>query len=66
MKSIAILTAWSALVSVILYCVFSPEHAVMSQSPMAAMSLGVIGLGLCMESKKHLAPVHVAVEDEAR
>ena len=59
MKTIGILSAWAALVCVIVYCVFSPENGVMFQNPMAAMSLGVIGLGLCMESKKTLSPVRV-------
>jgi hypothetical protein len=56
MKTIAILTAWAVLAAVILFAVLVPVNAVMFQNPLAALSLGVIGLGLCMESKKHLAP----------
>lgn len=62
MKTFAIISAWAALASVILYCVFSPQDGVMFQGPMAALSLGVIGLGLCKESHKQLAVVRVKSE----
>ncbi len=53
MKSFGILLAWAALCGVIVYGVMSPEHGLMFQNPLAAMSLGMVGLGLCLESRKH-------------
>lgn len=64
MKSFAILTAWTLLVGVIIHSVFSPQNGVMFQSPLAALSLGIIGLGLCMESKKQLVAVRVRSDDQ--
>jgi hypothetical protein len=54
MKLFGILLAWCALSAVIIYGVMSPEHGLMFKNPLAAMSLGLIGLGLCMESHKQL------------
>lgn len=54
MKRIGILLAWAALVGVVVYGVMSPEHGLMFKNPLAAMSLGMVGLGLCMESIKQI------------
>ena len=47
MKSIAIIIAWAIAAAVILYAAVNPHNGIVWQSPMSALGVGLIGLGLC-------------------
>ncbi len=48
--------AWAVASLTIVYAAFNPESGVAYQSPGAALSIGLIGLGLCLEGRKRLGP----------
>ena len=56
MKPILTIVAWTFISLVIVYLAVNPDSGVIYASPTAALGVGLIGLGLCMEAKKRLAP----------
>lgn len=60
MKSALTLIAWAFVATVILFAAVNPNGGVAFQSPMAAIGLGMIGLGICMETRKKLLPLATA------
>lgn len=54
MKSVLTLAAWLFVSVVIVYAAANPESGVIFQSPMAALGVGLIGLGLCKQTRDHL------------
>jgi len=56
MKSFLATLALTALCAVVLISALHPERGVLFQSPGAALGLGLVGLGLCMEARKRLGP----------
>ncbi len=55
MKQICQLVAWAVVSLLIVYAAFNPHNGVAYQSPMSALGIGMIGLGLCMNGRKRLA-----------
>lgn len=56
MKPILTIAAWTFISLVIVYAAVNPDSGVIHMSPTAALGVGLIGLGLCMEAKKRLTP----------
>jgi hypothetical protein len=52
MKTIVNLIVWTIVATVIVYAAVSPENGVIFKSPGAALAVGVIGLGLCLDAKQ--------------
>lgn len=55
MKSILTVVAWTFVSLVIVHLAVNPDTGVVHASPTAALGVGLIGLGLCMEARKRLA-----------
>lgn len=55
MKSLAQFTAWTFVAGIILFAALNPSNGVIFQSPGAAVGIGLIGLGMCMEARKKMA-----------
>ncbi len=55
MKPILIIMAWAFVSIVIVYAVANPNGGVVYNSPLAALGIGLIGLGLCKDARKRLA-----------
>ena len=53
MKQFTHITAWTFVTTIVTYAAVQPDSGVIYQSPLACLGLGLIGLGLCMESRKH-------------
>lgn len=47
MKSFLSLIAWLCIAAVIVYAAAQPGGGVVYQSPMGALGIGLIGMGLC-------------------
>ena len=54
MKAILLLIAWASLAAAVLYMTIHPQSGVIYQSPMTAIGLGLIGLGLCKHAREQL------------
>jgi hypothetical protein len=52
MKGIIRFSAWAFVAAAVLYLALNPQTGVIYQSPMSALGLGMIGLGICMEMRK--------------
>ncbi len=52
MKSFAQFAAWAFVAGIILFAALNPTSGVIFQSPGAAIGIGLIGLGMCMEARK--------------
>lgn len=59
MRTLGILLAWSVPVGVILYAALSPDGGVVFHSPMTALGIGMIGLGMCLEARRRLLAASV-------
>ena len=55
MKSILTVVALTFVSLVIVYLAVNPDSGVVHASPTAALGVGLIGLGLCMEARKRLS-----------
>lgn len=55
MKQILQLVAWSTISLLIVYAAFNPVNGVAYQGPMAAIGIGMIGAGLCIEGRKRMS-----------
>jgi len=55
MKNTAQFVAWTFVAGIIVFAALNPATGVIFQSPGAAVGLGLIGLGLCMEARKKMA-----------
>ena len=55
MKNTAQFVAWTFVAGIIVFAALNPTSGVIFQSPSAAVGLGLIGLGLCMEARKKMA-----------
>lgn len=55
MKSFAQFVAWAFVAGIILFAALNPTSGVIFQSPGAAVGIGLIGLGICMEARKKMA-----------
>ena len=55
MKQFTHITAWTLVTIIVTYAAVQPDTGVIYQSPLACLGLGLIGLGLCMESRKRAA-----------
>jgi hypothetical protein len=55
MKTMMSLIAWTIAAVVIVYAAVAPDNGVIFQSPGAALAVGVIGLGLCLDAKQRRA-----------
>lgn len=54
MKSALNILAWSFAVTALVYCVVGPGGGVLYGNPLACVGVGLIGLGLCMDSRRRL------------
>jgi hypothetical protein len=61
MKTMAKLTAWAFVGTVILYASLNPDGGVLFQGPMAALGLGLVGLGILLETKQRRARAAAAL-----
>lgn len=61
MKSMLNTLAWAFAVSVVVYAAVGPGMGVLYGNPLACLGVGLIGLGLCVDSRRRL----VAVKAEA-
>lgn len=57
--------AWSFAVAVVAYIAVGPGVGVLHGNPLACLGAGLIGLGLCMDSRRRLVAVRVS-RDERR
>jgi hypothetical protein len=48
--------AWAVIGGTILHLALNPDSGVIFRSPATALALGMIGLGLCLEARKHANP----------
>ena len=56
MKPILTIATWALVSLVIIYAAVNPDSGLIHMSPTAALGVGLIGLGLCMEARKRLTP----------
>jgi hypothetical protein len=61
MKTMLNTMAWGFAVTVVVYAAVGPGMGVLYGNPLACLGVGLIGLGLCIESRRRL----VAVKAEA-
>ena len=54
MKSALNILAWSFAVSVVVYAAVGTGAGVLYGNPLACVGVGLIGLGLCMDSRRRL------------
>jgi hypothetical protein len=54
MKSILTVAAWTLVTLIIIYVAVNPQSGIIYTSPSAALGVGLIGMGLCMEARKRL------------
>jgi hypothetical protein len=60
-----LLAAWAAAAAAIVVAAVHPESGVAWDSPLAAASLGAVGLGLCLHARQqHVNALHTQ-DDEA-
>lgn len=52
MKSFLSLIAWLCIAAVIVYAATQPDGGVVYQSPMGALGIGLIGLGMCKKMSR--------------
>ncbi len=57
MKRALNMTAWSFAVFTVVYLAIGPGVGVLYGNPLACLGVGLIGLGLCMESRRKLVAV---------
>ena len=57
MKSMLNTVAWGFAVSVVVYAAVGPGMGVLYGNPLACLGVGLIGLGLCMDSRRRLVAV---------
>jgi hypothetical protein len=60
MKTIFNRLAWAFAVTVVVYAAVGPGMGVLYGNPMACLGVGLIGLGLCVESRRRLVAVKAA------
>lgn len=51
MKSLAVLVLWGAFSAGVLYALLAPDSGLLFSSPGAALGVGLIGAGLCLNSR---------------
>ena len=54
-KTIVNMSAWTAALGVVIYIVVGHESAIFIANPLACLGTGMIGLGLCIHTRKKLA-----------
>jgi hypothetical protein len=54
MKAFAHLLAWGFVVTVLIYAVVNPQSGLVYHSPGAMLSVGMIGLGLCIQARQKM------------
>lgn len=64
MKGLLQTTAWAAGIVVIVLAALSPDGGVMYHSPMAAASMGLIGLGLIKRARERAGLVATDAEPQ--
>ncbi|GAB4107922.1 MAG: hypothetical protein Kow00105_12450 [Phycisphaeraceae bacterium] len=57
MKRALNMVAWSFAVLMVVYLAIGPGVGVLYGNPLACLGVGLIGLGLCMESRRKLVTV---------
>lgn len=60
MKTVLNRLAWGFAVTVVVYAAVGPGMGVLYGNPLACLGVGLIGLGLCMESRRKLIAVKAA------
>jgi len=61
MKSILHSLAWGFAVTVVVYAAVGPGMGVLYGNPLACLGVGLIGLGLCMDSRRKLVAAKAAL-----
>lgn len=61
MKSILNSLAWGLAVAVVAYAAVGPGMGVLYGNPLACLGVGLIGLGLCMESRRKLVAAKATI-----
>lgn len=59
MKSMLNTMAWGFTVSVVVYAAVGPGMGVLYGNPLACLGMGLIGLGLCVDSRRRLVALKV-------
>jgi hypothetical protein len=62
MKSALNILAWSFALVVVVYAAVGPGVGVLYGNPLASLGVGLIGLGLCMDSRRRLIAQRVTQE----
>lgn len=57
MKTTLNTLAWGFAVSVVVYAAVGPGMGVLYGNPLACLGVGLIGLGLCVDSRRRLVAV---------
>ncbi len=65
MKSALNILAWSFALAVVVYAAVGTGAGVLYGNPLACVGVGLIGLGLCMDSRRRLV-ADKATQDPAR
>ena len=52
------------VIATIIYAAVSPEMGIVYQNPAATLGIGLVGLGLCMESRKQQTARKTAENDK--
>jgi len=60
MKPVFNLLAWSFALTALVYMAVGPGVGVLYHNPLACLGVGLIGLGLCMDSRRRLLAVKAA------
>lgn len=60
MKCVLNRLAWAFAVTVLVYAAVGPGMGVLYRNPLACLGVGLIGLGLCVDSRRKLAAERVA------
>lgn len=56
MKSLALVICWSLSILALLYLAIGADHAALVGRPVAAAGFGLIGVGLCIDARRRIAP----------
>lgn len=64
MKTILNRLAWAFAVTVLVYAAVGPGMGVLYRNPLACLGVGLIGLGLCVDSRRRLVAQRVSHANE--
>lgn len=66
MKTFGLYASWAFVAGVVLYAAVHPSAGVIYTSPGVAISLGMIGLGLCLQARQNAQATRQSEEPAVR